>query len=156
MNDRQLVRIRTVCLVAICLCSYARVDGRVWHVSQKKLAGIEAPQQATTIGEVLPSVKPGDTVTIHNGIYREKIVFEKSGLPDNPITFQAAAGASVIMTGADRISEWTEVQGQGRIYSTPWAHKFITWNRYNTHPDDDYHRLIGRCEQVFVNGYGSI
>jgi hypothetical protein len=57
------------------------------------------------------------------------------------------------MTGADRISEWTKLPGEDHIYSTPWPHKFVTWNRYNTHPDDDYHRLIGRCEQVFINGY---
>lgn len=34
-----------------------------------------------------------------------------------------------------------------------WPHKFITWNRGMTHPDDEYHRLIGRCEQVVVDGY---
>jgi len=131
----------------------AAANGKTWHVSGEKLAGIEQQEQVRTIGQAAALVEPGDTVIIHSGIYREAVVIEKSAEPDNPITFQAAAGAGVILTGADHISEWTEVKGNGRIYSTPWPHKFITWNRYNTHPDDDYHRLIGRCEQVFVNGY---
>jgi hypothetical protein len=128
-------------------------DGKTWHVSGETLAGIKQQEQLRTIARAAVLVEPGDTVIIHSGIYREAVVIEKSGKPESPITFRAAAGAGVIMTGADRISEWTEVPGEGHIYSTPWPHKFITWNRYNTHPDDDYHRLIGRCEQVFINGY---
>ena len=129
------------------------VVGKTWHVSGEKLAGIKQQEQVRTIARAAALAEPGDTVIIHSGIYREAAVIEKSGKLDNPITFQAAAGAGVIMTGADRISEWTEVKGDGRIYSTPWPHEFITWNRHHTHPDNDYHRLIGRCEQVFVNGY---
>ncbi|MHC4324634.1 MAG: hypothetical protein ACYSUX_10215, partial [Planctomycetota bacterium] len=131
----------------------AGADGKTWHVSGKTLTGIERQQQVRTISRAAVLAGPGDTVIIHSGIYREAVVIEKSGKPDNPITFEAAAGAWVVMTGADRISEWTGIKGDNRIYSAPWPHKFITWNQYNAHPDDDFHRLIGRCEQVFVNGY---
>ena len=147
----QWIRIGLVLMLGLSFCAAA--NGRTLHVSGETLTGIEQQEQVRTIAQAAALVEPGDTVIIHSGIYREAVVIEKSGTPDNPITFQAAAGAGVIMTGADRISEWTEVQGDGNIYSTPWPHKFITWNQNNTHPDDDYHRLIGRCEQVFVNGY---
>ena len=140
-----------VLMLGLSFCAAA--NGKTWHVSGETLAGIKQQEQVRTIAQAASLVNPGDTVIVHNGIYREAVVIEKSGKSDNPITFQAAAGAGVIMTGADRISEWIEVKGDDRIYSTPWPHKFITWNRDNTHPDDDYHRLIGRCEQVFVNGY---
>jgi hypothetical protein len=142
-----------VCLFALCLCSYARADGKVWHVSQKNLPGIEPAEQVRTVAEAVSRVGSGDTVIIHNGIYRQRAVIEKSGLPGNPITFLPAAGANVIMTGADRITEWTQVQGKGRICSTHWPYRFVAWNQHGTHPADDYHRLIGRCEQVFINGY---
>ncbi|OHB64991.1 MAG: hypothetical protein A2168_09485 [Planctomycetes bacterium RBG_13_50_24] len=145
------IGIGLVLMLGLTFCAAA--DGKTWHVSGGTLAGIEQREQVRTIGQAVTLAEPGDTVIIHSGIYREAVVIEKSGRPDNPITFHAAAGAGVIMTGADRISEWTEVKGDGHIYSTPWPHKFITWNQNNTHPDDDYHRLIGRCEQVFVNGY---
>ncbi|HUT46065.1 MAG TPA: right-handed parallel beta-helix repeat-containing protein [Sedimentisphaerales bacterium] len=140
-----------VLMLGLSFCAAA--NGKTWYVSGETLAGIEQQEQVRTIAQAAALVEPGDTVIIHSGIYREATVIEKSGKTGNPITFQAAAGAGVIMTGADRISEWTEVKGDGRIYSTPWPHEFITWNRQNTHPDDDYHRLIGRCEQVFINGY---
>ena len=127
--------------------------GKTWHVSQKKLNGLEPKEQVRSISEAAALVEPGDTVLIHNGIYRETVAIEKSGLSDKPITFRAAIGATVIVTGADRISEWTEGQGEDRIYSTDWPYKFITWNKHYTHPNDDYHLLIGRCEQVFIDRY---
>jgi len=142
-----------VLVVMLGLSFCAVTNGKTWHVSGETLTGIERKQQLRTISRAAELAGPGDTVIIHSGIYREAVVIEKSGLPDNPITFQAAPGAGVIMTGADRVSEWTEVKGDGHIYSTPWPHESITWNRQHTHPDDDYHLLIGRCEQVFVNGY---
>ena len=136
-------------MVSLC----PRVDGKTLHVAQETPAGLEPREQVRTIAEAASLVEPGDTVIIHGGIYREKVDIEKSGLPEKPIRFQAAVGQTVIMTGADRISEWTEVPGEGRIYSTPWPHTFIARNQQHTHPDDDFHRLIGRCEQVFINGY---
>jgi hypothetical protein len=137
--------------VGFSLCTGA--DGRTWHVSGKILTGIKQEEQIRTIGEAAALVEPGDMVIVHNGIYREGVVIEKSGQPDKSITFQAAVGANVTVTGADRINEWTQVKSEDHIFSTPWPHKFITWNEHYTHPNDDYHRLIGRCEQVFINGY---
>jgi hypothetical protein len=153
MKNRHFEGIRIGLILMLGLTFCAAADGKTWHVSGETLAAIEQQEQVRTIGRAAALVEPGDTVIIHSGIYREAVVIEKSGLSDNPITFQAAAGAGMIMTGADRISEWTEVKGDGHIYSTPWPHEFITWSRQHTHPDDDYHLLIGRCEQVFVNGY---
>jgi hypothetical protein len=133
------------------ICTVA--TAKTWHVSGEILPGIEQQQQVRTISQAAALAEPGDKVMIHSGVYREQVVIEKSGTPDRPITFQTATGACVFMTGADRISEWTKSPGEDNIYSTPWPHKFITWNRHNTHPDDDFHLLIGRSEQVFVNGY---
>jgi nitrous oxidase accessory protein NosD len=147
----RLLRIGLVLMMGLFFC--AEASGKTWHVCGQTLAGIKQDDQVETINRAAALAEPGDTVIIHSGVYREAVVIEKGGLPDNPITFQAATGAGVIMTGADRITEWSEVPSEGRIYSTPWPHKFITWNQHHTHPDDDYHRLIGRCEQVFVDGY---
>ena len=145
------IRIGLVLMLGFSFCAAA--EGKTWHVSGETLAGIEQQEQARTIAQAAALAEPGDTVIIHSGIYREAVVIEKSGKPANPITFQAAAGAGVIMTGADRIREWKKEPGEDHIYSTLWPYEFIKWNSQNTHPDDDYHLLIGRCEQVFVNGY---
>jgi hypothetical protein len=137
--------------MGLCFCS--AVSGKTLHVCGQTLAGIEPEEQVRTVDKAASLAEPGDTVIIHSGVYREAVTIERSGLPDKPITFQAAIGAAVVVTGADHITEWSETSSESRIYSAPWPHKFITWNRHHTHPDDDYHRLIGRCEQVFVNGY---
>jgi len=152
VKNRHLCKIGVNVLIAgfsICIAAH----GKTWHVSEEVLTGIEQQQQTRTIAQAAALSEPGDTVIIHSGVYRESVVIEKSGKADKPITFQAAAGAVVIMTGADRISEWIKEPSEDHIYRTPWSHEFIKWNRTHTHPDDDYHRLIGRCEQVFVNGY---
>ncbi|MFC1635888.1 right-handed parallel beta-helix repeat-containing protein [Planctomycetota bacterium] len=153
MKKQYLHKIRITCLLIVYFSLCTGADGRTWHVSGERLTGIKQEEQVRTIGEAAALVEPGDTVIIHNGIYRETVVIDKSGRPDKPITFQAATGTNVIVTGADRIGEWAKIKGEDCIFSTPWPHKFIMWNEQHTHPNDDYHRLIGRCEQVFINGY---
>ena len=132
----------------------AAANGKTWHVSGQNLAGIKQDEQVQTISKAASLAGPGDTVIVHDGIYRETVVIEKSGLPDSPITFQAATVADVVITGADRISEWTRLPGEDRIYSTPWPYKFITWNRNNTHPDDDFHLfpVLLRCGRGLARG----
>ena len=105
------------------------------------------------MSEAAARLGPGDVMLLHGGIYRELVAVDRSGTQEQPITIRAAEGESVTLTGADRLTEWSLIQGSDRVYSTPWPHKFVTWNKTYTHPNDDYHRLIGRCEQVFVNGY---
>lgn len=127
--------------------------GRDWHVSQEELPGIAAGDQVRSIGEAVSRVHAGDSVILHGGIYRERVAVEKGGTPDEPITIRAATGEFVVVTGADRLSRWRKDEEDTGVFRTDWAHEFISWNENNTHPADDYHRVIGRCEQVFVNGY---
>lgn len=128
-------------------------EARLLHVTQKPLAGISADSQFGTIAQAAAQVQPGDTVLIHGGVYREGVVIDKGGEAEKPVTIRAAEGESVVITGADRLTDWTQSPGDERVYSTPWPHKFVAWNKSQAHPDDEYHRLIGRCEQVFIDGY---
>jgi len=141
---------RALNAVTVCLWLCAAADARVWHVSVKKLPGIES---MPTIAQAAANVEAGDTIIVHSGVYREKVLVDRSGRPDKPITLEASVGADVVMTGADHLTEWTEATGQDRIASMPWPHRFVSWTPNGTHPSDDYHLLIGRCEQVFVDGY---
>ena len=126
---------------------------RTWHVAPKELIGLPPYVQVRTISEAATKAKPGDTIMIHDGIYRETVTVEKSGTAEKPIRFRAAPGENVIITGADAIREWRKEPGGENIFSAPWPHRFIGWNRTGTHPDDDYHAMIGRCEQVFILGH---
>lgn len=128
-------------------------QARVWQVTPRTLAGMDPNDQVGAIGQAVAHLEPGDTVLLHSGIYRELVNIDASGTPEKPITIRAAEGESVILTGADRLTDWSLIPGSDQVCSTPWPHKFIAWNKSFTHPNDDYHRLIGRCEQVFVSGY---
>lgn len=112
-------------------------------------------QPLLTIGGAAALVQPGDVVQIHTGVYREAVVITASGTAEQPIRFEAAPGAHVVVTGADLIRQWQpeEAEEGENVYSTDWPHRFITWTKMGTHPSDDYHKLIGRAEQVFFNGY---
>ncbi len=98
-----------------------------------------------TISRAAKAMRPGDTACIHAGLYREAVRPERSGTPESPITYAAAGGEEVVITGADIIAGWTKADGEA-WKKTPWRHRFAT------HPDDERHRLIGRCEQVIVEG----
>jgi hypothetical protein len=140
-------------VVLLTLSLATQAQAKLWHVTQRVIAEIDPNEQFTTISAAVTHLEPGDTVLLHAGIYRELVTVERSGTPERPITIRAAEGENVILTGADRVTDWSPGPASDRIYSTPWPHKYVAWNKSYTHPNDDYHRLIGRCEQVFINGY---
>jgi hypothetical protein len=106
-----------------------------------------------TLANAAQRVRPGDVVLVRDGVYRERVVVETSGIAEQPIRFQAVPGAHVVLTGADRLSGWRKAETDRPVYQIACPHRFITWSRHMTHPDDEYHRVIGRCEQVAVDGY---
>ena len=106
-----------------------------------------------TISHAAGKAIAGDRVVIHGGVYRERVVVKNSGTPQAPIRLEAAPGEHVVLTGADSLKDWRKLDGERSIYSVAWPHRFIQWNTTMTHPGDEYHRLIGRCEQVIVDGY---
>jgi hypothetical protein len=112
-----------------------------------------ADQPWKTIAKAAASVAPGDTVMVHAGTYRERVLIKASGTEEKPIRFLAAPGEWVMVTGADRFKKWTKADPERPIYSIEWPYKFNGWNRSMTHPSDERHAVIGRAEQVWIDGY---
>ena len=106
-----------------------------------------------TIGKATEKAGPGDVIVIRGGMYRERVLVKRHGTAQAPVRFEAASGEHVVLTGADRLTNWKKADDSRPVYRVPWPHKFIGWNPNMTHPNDEYHRLVGRCEQVFVDGY---
>lgn len=105
-----------------------------------------------TVGRAARSLKAGDTAILHAGIYRESVEVKADGTKAQPIRLVAAPGERVILTGADRLTD-LQKEGDTDVYRVEWPHRFITWNKTMTHPEDAHHAVIGRAEQVWVNGY---
>ncbi len=136
----------------LALSSVARAA--TYHVAPEPLSSVATEMQFRTIGEAAKKVVAGDVVLIHSGVYREGVTVEASGTATQPIRFEAASGANVVVTGADLLSDWRkEEDAGGNVFSTEWKYKFLGFSPTMAHPDDEEHRLIGRVEQVFVGGY---
>jgi len=136
----------------------ARIGAAVYEVAQQDpqatdegAGSDQAPWK--TLGKAAASVRPGDTVLVRGGVYREGVVLKASGTAQAPIRLEAAPGEWVLLTGADRLAGWKKVEEDRAIYSATWPHRFNTWSKTMAHPGDERHRLIGRCEQVMANGY---
>lgn len=112
-----------------------------------------ADRPLATIARAASLVRAGDTVLLEDGVYRETVIVEASGTKERPIVFAAASGAKVVVSGADVLDQWQKAPGENEIVSAAWPHAFLGWSPTGAHPDDEQHRLIGRCEQVFVDGY---
>ena len=70
-----------------------------------------------TIQRAADVMQAGDTCFVHEGTYRETVQPANAGQTDNPITFRAVEGESVVVSGADPIENWTAAS-DGR-YSAP-------------------------------------
>lgn len=65
-----------------------------------------------TIDRAAELAWPGDTVRVHAGTYREWVRPRRGGLSDTRrITFEAAPGEHVVITGSEPVTDWEQVSG---------------------------------------------
>ncbi len=64
-----------------------------------------------TIQRAADLAQPGDTIVVHQGVYRERVNPPRGGESDaKRITYQAAPGAKVEIKGSEVVTGWTKVQ----------------------------------------------
>ena len=65
-----------------------------------------------TINQAAVRARPGDTVVVHEGVYREWVTPRRGGLSNvRRITYQAAQGERVVITGSEVVTGWESVRG---------------------------------------------
>jgi len=65
-----------------------------------------------TIGKAASLALPGDTVIVHEGVYREHVDPRRGGLSEvRRITYEAAHGEHVIIKGSEIIKDWVLITG---------------------------------------------
>jgi hypothetical protein len=72
-------------------------------------------QPFCTISAAAAKTAPGMTVLISTGTYAETVKPPVSGTPGNPITYRAAPGANVMVTGSSLSAYTFEIAGQSWI-----------------------------------------
>ncbi len=69
-----------------------------------------AAQPLRTISAASKIARPGDTVTVHAGVYRERVSPTRGGTSDvHRITYRAAVGEKVVLTGSERAKGWKRI-----------------------------------------------
>ncbi|MBO3103287.1 DUF1565 domain-containing protein [Cellulomonas fengjieae] len=77
-----------------------------------------------TINRAAQAAMPGDTVAVHEGVYREWVNPPRGGMVGAPITYQAAVGPDglfepVTISGAEVVTDWRPHPGaEGRVWVT--------------------------------------
>jgi alpha-N-arabinofuranosidase len=94
-------------LVLLTICSM--VQAKEYHVakngSDNNKGTAEAP--LLTIQAAADLAGPGDSITVHQGIYREEIVPPRGGRSAQaPIVYRAAPGKNVSIRGSEKIEGW--------------------------------------------------
>ena len=99
--------------------------------------------------------QPGDVITVHEGIYRERINPPRGGESDaRRITYQAAPGEKVEVRGSEVVKEWTKVQEDVWKATVPNA-LFGAFNPFADEIRGDWFNAKGRKHHtgsVYLNG----
>lgn len=97
----------------------------------------------------------GDIITVHKGIYRERVNPPRGGTSDaNRIVYQAAKGEKVVIKGSERINNWKKIKGT--VWKVSISNSlFADYNPYIDLIQGDWFVDKGRIHhtgEVYLNG----
>ena len=112
----------------------------VFHVATTGSDAADGSEQQPfrTINRGARAARPGDTVRVHAGEYREWVVPQRGGLGENRrITYEAAPGEHVVVKGSEQVTGWERLDGDVWRVQVPNA-LFGTFNPYVEEIDGDW------------------
>ncbi len=103
-------------------------------------------------GEV---AKPGDVITVHQGVYRERVNPVRGGESDERrIVYQAAPGEKVAIKGSEVVTNWEQMQGD--VWKAVISNSFFgDFNPFEDVIHGDWFEPLGRLHHtgaVYLNG----
>jgi len=101
-----------------------------------------------TISKAAQIAQPGDIITVHEGVYREWVSPQRGGTEDKRVTYQAAAGEKVTISGAEIITNWENVGGA--VWKTVIPNSFF--GSYNPYKEIIYGDWLFTRDKVFHTG----
>jgi alpha-N-arabinofuranosidase len=128
-----------------------------YHVS---VAGRDANEGSAsrpfkTISAAALRAQPGDLITVHEGVYRERIDPPRGGESDaRRIVYQAAQGEKVQIKGSEVVTNWVKVRDE--VWKATLPNSFFGhFNPYNDVIHGDWFNSQGRQHHtgaVYLNG----
>ena len=137
----------------------AAAQARTFHVAP---SGNDAnPGTSTmpfrTIQHAADLAQPGDVITVHGGIYRERVSPPRGGTSDaKRIVYEAAPGERVVITGSEVARNWVKVKVD--VWKTTLPNAFFDrFNPYSNLIHGDWFDPMGRAHhagEVYLDGNG--
>jgi hypothetical protein len=139
-----------------CFCA-AAAAGAEYHVSPQgddRNPGSRT-QPLRTIREASRRAQPGDIITVHEGVYRERVNPPRGGTSEKKrITYRAAAGERVEIRGSEVVKGW--VHDGGNVWKVTLPETFFgSYNPYRDVIEGDWFEDRGRKHhtgEVYLNG----
>ena len=109
-----------------------------------------------TIQHAADLAQPGDVITVHEGVYHERITPPRGGESDaKRIVYQAAAGEAVVIKGSEPVGNW--VKDENDAWKTTLPNSFFgSFNPYADLIRGDWFRDEGHAPHhtgaVYLNG----
>jgi len=90
------------------------------------------------INDAAQVAQPGDTVVVHEGVYREWVSPRYSGLSDaRRVTYTAAPGEHAVIKGSEQVTGWQQVEGSVWQVEVPNS-LFGSFNPFAEEVDGDW------------------
>jgi hypothetical protein len=143
--------------LALLIVTTTFCSAREYHVSVKgaDINDGSFNKPFKTIGAAARAAFPGDTITVHAGIYREWVNPERGGESDiKRIVYRAALGEKAEIKGSEVVTGWKKVNGNIWKIVIPNA-MFGNYNPYQDSVFGDWFHRLGRIHhtgEVFLNG----
>ncbi|MDE3067516.1 MAG: right-handed parallel beta-helix repeat-containing protein [Verrucomicrobiota bacterium] len=108
-----------------------------------------------TIQRAADLAQPGDVITVHAGVYRERVSPPRGGESDaKRIVYQAAPGERVVITGSEGVTNWVKVQDD--VWKVTLPNSFFgVFNPYTNLIHGDWFNPLGRPHHTgaaYLNG----
>ena len=146
-----------VLLFAGLFAAFPAAADREYHVSVdgKDTNDGSAASMLRTVSAAAALAQPGDTVTVHAGVYREWVKPPRGGESDSRrIVYQAAPGEKVTIKGSEVVTGWARVQNDTWKASLPNSF-FGDYNPYSDLIHGDWFNGKDRPHHtgaVYLNG----
>ncbi len=141
-------------LAALCARALLGVELHVSMQGSDANDGSEA-KPLRTISAAARAAQPGDVITVHAGVYRERITPPRGGESDSRrITYQAAPGEVVEIKGSEVARDWKPYRGDVWKLTLPNSF-FGAYNPYKDLIEGDWFTGKGRPHhtgEVYFNG----
>ena len=150
------MRVIRICL--LCIAISVGAFAKEYHVSIKgndQNKG-SASKPFRTISAAAAIAQPGDVITVHEGVYRERVNPPRGGTSeDKRIVYQAAPGEKVVIKGSEVVKGWEQVQNDTWKVTLP-DRFFGKFNPFKDVISGDWFRAEGRIHHtgsVYLGGH---